>query len=219
MPDPVHLYCIAFLQHVWPPLIPIKELFSFQLLRFLNIVSSLNIVKSRLLWPSFQVRYSVNWYLDCATCTMMKYITRHTVFSSKCKCWNARVFDIIFWLNYVYSLVVSKLQNLLLKHLPVHILLNSLTLSRCKNEPMSLGKMFLAFGRAFLFFHLAGALFGIMLGLTQSNKDLKVILYRSKLEFQNFLTSFVHIQSVVAASCVLFLGKILNHRSLSPESF
>ena len=102
-----------FSQHMWPPLILqfyLKELFSCQLLSFLNIV------KSHLLWPSFHVKYSLSWCFDGATCAMVEFI-RHNFFSFRCKCWDAPVFDVIFWLNHVYSLLESKIQILLLKHL------------------------------------------------------------------------------------------------------
>ena len=49
--------------------------------------------------------------------------------------------------------------------------LKSLILSCCKDKPISSGKKFLASERAFLLVHLAGLLVGIMLELTQSNKE------------------------------------------------
>ena len=145
MLEPLNLYYIVSLQHMWPPLIlqfDLNKLFSCQLL------SILNFVKSRLLWPSFQVRFSTSWCLDCAACAMMEYITDILFFFTfQCKCRNAQVFDIIIWLNHVYSLLGSKIQVLLLKHLsqiPVHIPLKTLTLCSCKNKPVTSGKIFLA---------------------------------------------------------------------------
>ena len=72
-----------------------------------------------------------------------------------------------FRLNQVYLLLVSKKQILLHKRLSqisLDILQKSLILSFCKNKPISSGKKFPASERAFVFFYLAAALVGIMLG-------------------------------------------------------
>ena len=96
------------------------------------------------------------------------------MFYYQCTCWNARVFDITFRLTQIYSLLESKTQILLLKNLSqisLHILLKSLILACCKNKPISSGKKFITPERAFVLFYLAAVLVGIMLVLTQSNKE------------------------------------------------
>ena len=90
---------------------------------------------------------------------------------SECPC---TLFDVIFRLNQVYLLLESKIQILLLKNLSqlsLDILLKSLIISYCKTKPISSGKNFLASERVSVLFYLAGVLVGIMLGLTDSNKE------------------------------------------------
>ena len=101
---------------------------------------------------------------------MMEYILRNIVFffNFQCKYPNARLLDKIIWLSQVHSLAGSKIQILLPKHLSqifVHILLKSLILFCCENNPV------LSSERVFVLFHLARVLIGIMMGLTQSNKE------------------------------------------------
>ena len=96
------------------------------------------------------------------------------MFYFQCTCWNGRVFDIIFRLNQIHSLLESKIQILLLKNISqtsLHIILKSLILACCKTRPFTSRKKFLASEGAFVHFYLAAVLVGIMLGLIQSNKE------------------------------------------------
>ena len=145
----------------------VKEIFSCQLLRFFKYCKELSII------TIFLVRYSISCCLDCTTCPMMEYIIRHDAFFLSVQMWECPLFD-IFWLNHLYSLIESKIQILLLKHLSQiseHILLELLILSCYKNKPISSRKVLLASERAFALFRFAGVLVGIVLGSTQSNKE------------------------------------------------
>ena len=128
-------------------------------------------------------------------------------------CWNVRVFDIIFRLNQLYLLLESKQQVFLLKSLSkisLHIFLKLSVLACCKNKLISSGKKFLTSERPLILFCLAAVLVGIMLGLTQSNKEDWVS------KFSNQCRSHT---AVLAVASMLYLGIILNQRSLSSWFF
>ena len=143
------------------------------------------------------------------------------MFYFQCTCWNARVFEIIFRLNQVYSLLESKIKILLVKtfsQISLDILLRSLILACCKNKPRSSVKKFLVSERAFVLFYLAAVLVGIMLGLIQLNKDDGLGSFFN-IRVSKLSDPFRSHTTMLAVSGILFLGIILNQRCLSSGSF